>query len=342
MTKILIVGNVSETYHLGSILVRSAKEINIECLAADTNPKNYAPSMSSILGKVFFKLSGKRTLEWWSFNQQLITQIDESRPNLILVTGIFPLTYRVFEVCHSLHIPIVNYLTDYPWNPNHISSVFLKNLKEYSLIISTKKRILNELIDFGVRRVEFLPFAYDPFLHYPPTVTDELIKQRFSSDITFIGTGDQERLPYFKAIRKIDGIILKVYGSAWNKIPLQGIKAQPAIFGDDLSFATYYSKLCLGIVRKKNKDQSTSRTFEIAACGGSGIYEDTQEHREIFNGYPDYGFFTSPQDLAEKCQWLLENPLEREAMRQLGIQLVVNESNTYTTRLKTILEWALP
>jgi len=42
--------------------------------------------------------------------------------------------------------------------------------------------------------------------------------------------------------------------------------------------------------------------------------------------------------LADKCQWLLEHPVELEAMRMLGMKIIVNDNNTYTSRLKTILE----
>ena len=213
------------------------------------------------------------------------------------------------------------------------------------MVASTKSVVVQELIQFGVKQAKYLPFAYDESIHYPPKTKDKLTKEKFSANIAFIGNGDRERLPYFEAVQEIDGVTFNVYGVNWNKVPLRGIlkqiKVNQPVFNDDLSFATYYSDICLGIVRKGNKDQSTARSFEIAACGGCGIYEDTKEHRDIFRSYPDYGFFISPQDLADKCHWLLEHPVEREAMRQLGIQLVVNESNTYTARLKTILEWAL-
>lgn len=80
------------------------------------------------------------------------------------------------------------------------------------------------------------------------------------------------------------------------------------------------------------------RSYEIPTYDGCGIYEHTSEHRALFQNYPDCGFFTSPQDLAEKCQWLLKHPEEQEQMKQLGMKLVVIESNTYTARLIQILK----
>ena len=56
------------------------------------------------------------------------------------------------------------------------------------------------------------------------------------------------------------------------------------------------------------------------------------------SGYPDYGFFSSPQDLADKCEWLLEHPVEREQMRQIGMKIIVKPENTFSSRLKSIID----
>jgi spore maturation protein CgeB len=215
----------------------------------------------------------------------------------------------------------------------------LENLQRYDWAFSTKSTIIQELYGFGVKRAEYLPFAYDPSIHHLPEVINTETDHRFESDIAFVGTGDRERIHYFQELLKINGVKLKVYGPQWENMELPKSALDLPVFGHDLSLAIYLAKLSIGLVRKHNRDQSTMRTFEIAACGGCGIYEDTQEHREILNGYPDYGFFSSPSDLAEKCEWLLKHPVEREAMRQLGIRKVISESaNTYLDRLKTILD----
>jgi spore maturation protein CgeB len=345
--RLLIIGNTSETYHIGSMLVRAAKALDISVTTNDTNWKISAPSMQHLWGRAFYKLSGKRTLEWGAFNRKTASLIREVKPTLILVTGIMPLAQDVFEAVIQVGARIANYLTDYPWNPRHYCPSFLENLNQYDFIFSTKSSILQKLKNFGVKRVEFLPFGYDSLIHRVPELLSEHEREKFYSDITFIGTADQERFPHLKALAEIKGISLNIYGELWNrygelwnKINIPGWKVHPAIFNRDLQVGIYCSNLVLGIIRKRNKDQSTLRTFEIAACGGCGIYEDTEEHRQILAGYPDYGFFTSPQDLAEKCQWLLEHSEEREQMRQLGMRLIVTESNTYTARLQQILELA--
>ena len=207
------------------------------------------------------------------------------------------------------------------------------------MVFSTKTKILAELMQNAVKKARFLPFAYDPFLHYEPKDLQPSIRERFGSDICFVGRADTERMPHLDAISALNSNLrLRLYGGAWEKINLKNWEKHPIVIDEEYRLALNCSKLALGIVRKRNQDESTLRTFEIAACGGCGIYEDTSEHRQILDGYPDYGFFSTPEDLAIKCNWLLEHPIELEQMRQLGIQLVVKESNTYTSRLKEILE----
>lgn len=339
-SKILLIGNTSESHLIGFAYSGAAKALNLPFLNIDTSWNSSFPSMKTILGKTFFKLTNKRPIEWWQFNRNIVNTIKKFRPQIVLVTGILPLIDEVFITCSQIGAVIANYLTDDPWNPNHTCTKFLSNLKQYDLVISTKTRIISDLNKHGVKKNIYTPMAYNPYVCYQPKQISPNEKDLFTADIAFIGTGDIERLPYLEAIASLDldNLQLKIYGNNWNKIPIQTWQTFPAVFENEFRLAIHCSKLSLGIVRKRNRDESTRRTFEIAACGGCGIYEDTKEHREILAGYPEYGFFSSADDLANKCKWLLHNPAEREKMRNLGMQILVKDANTFTTRLKTILD----
>ena len=337
--KILFIGDTSGINSIGSMLTRATQELNLPFVVNNNRFSNYAPSMKTIWGKAFFKMTGKRPLEWWLFNHNIVNTILDVNPSLVLVTGIFPLSDEVFNTCSKINCKIANYLTDYPWNPQHISRKFLSNLPKYDLVLSTKTQILSELKDHGIKNVKFMPFAYDPFVYHQPELSTQSERDLFSADVSFIGMGDIERIPFLEAIASLGELNLKIYGPNWNKIHIKNWKNLPPVVGNDYRLAIRYSKITLGIVRKRNRDQSTMRTFEIATCGGCGIYEDSSEHREILSGYPDYGFFSSPEDLAEKCKWLLENPIELEQMRQMGINLIATDDNTYAARLKKILRY---
>ncbi|MEH2051636.1 CgeB family protein [Nostoc sp.] len=338
-TQLLLIGNTSSPGQIGEILLRAANNLNCCVETVDNNWLNYAPSMKSLWGRLLFKVLGKRPLEWMQINRKVVDLIQEQKPDIVIVVGVFPLSKDVFNICKTVNTKTINYLTDYPWNRFHYSPTYIENLRSYDLVASTKLQILLQLNQHGVKCVKFLPFGFDPYIHYPPEEVTSEQKELFDADISFIGTGDSERLVYLNAFTPLKNWKLKIYGGLWEGIPLKNWVVNPIVLGDKFRLAIYCSKLTLGIVRKRNKDEATMRTFEIAACGGCGIYEDTQEHREILAGYPDYGFFSSPKDLVEKCKWLLEHPVELEQMRQMGIKLIAIEDNTYAARLKKILEY---
>ena len=61
------------------------------------------------------------------------------------------------------------------------------------------------------------------------------------------------------------------------------------MIGEDYCKAINGAKVVLGLVREANGDQSTDRSYEIGAIGGCGLYQDTIEHRQLLQNYPDEG-----------------------------------------------------
>ncbi|MBA3921777.1 MAG: glycosyltransferase [Nostocaceae cyanobacterium] len=337
-SRILIIGNTSEVFHIGSMFTRAAKEINLTLAVSDTNINSYAPSLKHLWGKAFFKISGKRPIEWWSFNHKIIALIEEFYPKIVLITGIIPLQDDVFNMCDKIGAKVVNYLTDSPWSRQNSHPKFMANLPKYDFIFSTKKALIPDLINFGVKQVKFLPFAFDPFVHRYLPPENILICESQMPDVCLVGGADKDRINFIRDfLIDFDGK-LGLYGTYWDKDQKLKQYYRGVVLGDDFCKVLQKCKINIGVVRRANRDEHSMRSYEIPACGGVGIYEDTCEHRDLFLGYPQYGFFTSPKDLADKSNWLLEHPLELEQMRQLGIQMVVKESNTYTARLRTILD----
>jgi spore maturation protein CgeB len=330
--KILIIGYTSQVYDVGSAFVRSAKELNLS--VSVSNIQNYQISMQKFWGKLIYRINDKRTLEWWKFNHDTQELIEQFEPEIILVTGLISLSEEIFKISQKINARIVNYLTDDPWNPYMCSQRFIKTLPLYNSIFSTKKAIIPDLIKNQVQKVEFLPFAFDPWLHH----IDDNIAKKDIPDICFIGTADQQRQKFFQNFpQKITGK-LGLYGAGWDKINHLQAYSKYFLYGDAYCQVIKQCKINIGLVRRANRDGHAMRSYEIPACGGVGIYEDTPEHRQLFSNYPEYGFFTSPEELAEKCNFLIKSLDEREKMRFLGHQVVATNINTYTHRLRTIIE----
>ena len=338
MNKLLLLGDTSISEALGSKLLRGLKssvlsEIWEVELIYNSPAVVFSPSMRTICGKIFYRLADKRSREWWLFRKKLEKKIKHYKPDLVLVTGILPLQKKIFKLIHEQNGLIANYMTDNPWNPIHKRKLFLKNIKMYDHIFSTKKKMQEKLLKAGAVSTSWLPFAYDPFLHYP-------VRTDYNSDVVFIGTGAKERLRWLKPISKIENIRKQIYGNNWEKISTPGWEQKPACTGENYCNAIASSRVVLGLLRAGNEDESTDRSFEIGAIGGCGLYQDTCEHRELLNHYPDEGFFKDPNDLKKKVESILANDSLQLELREIGKKLMKQQKNTYSARIETILDWA--
>jgi len=334
---LLLIGDVSLPEALGSKLVRGlnscsrSKRWSIK--TTYTSPaKYYSPSMSCLAGKIFYQLADKRSWEWWQYQNHLVQTIKKLRPRAVIVTGILPLKQEVYESIHSYGGMILNYLTDDPWNQIHYRKSFIKNLRYYDHIFSTKDALQFRLRAEGCVSTSWLPFAYDPSLHKPVGASK-------GTEVIFVGTGAKERLQWLKALDDLTGITKQVYGNGWNKLSTPGWEQMPAVTGNDYCYVIEKAQIVLGLVRSANGDLSTDRSYEIGAIGGCGLYKDTIEHRKLLEGYPDSGFFNSPDDLRYAVINLLKNPDLQRTLRELGKHSISRQENTYAARAETILNW---
>lgn len=334
--RLLFIANTSQDFHIGAMLVRAAG--NLEGVIAKSDTNGYAPSMNSLWGKLFFRIANRRPREWWHFNRKITEQIKVFVPKLVIVTGIFPLSDDVFQACHQANTKIVNYLTDDPWNPQHYCPPFRFNLASYDCIFSTKRAIIPDLLQAGVKAVHFLPFGFDPSVHYQPDEKNHNCGKNRFPEVCLVGGGDSQRQVFMSEFVHHFKGELGLYGGYWNSNKTLEHFDRQTVYGESYCRVVRFSKINIGLIRHSNRDGHSMRSYEIPACGGLGLYQDTPEHRELFKDYPEYGFFSSPEDLSDKCHWLLDHPKEREEIRLIGIKRVVKDTNTYEARLKTILK----
>jgi spore maturation protein CgeB len=341
--RLLLLADTSTPEALGSKFLHGAAAAGLAqedlAVAYTSSAPSFSPSMRRRRGRLFYRLADRRSWEWWGFQKGLLARIEQLRPSLVLVTGILPLQPEVFAAVRRHGGRIVNYLTDDPWNPNHRRRCFLANLPLYDHVFSTKKELQPRLRQAGSRDTSWLPFAYDPVLHHPPGPTDPATTADFAVDVAFVGTGAQERLPWLGALADLPGLRRRIYGNDWQRLATPGWERRGAVTGTDYARAIDGAGVVLGLLRKANRDRSTDRSYEIGAIGGCGLYEDTDEHRLLLQGYPEEGFFRSPQELRRRVERVLADPALQQRLRAEGARALQRPEHTYAARLATILAW---
>lgn len=327
-------GRFSEQ-HTGFHLKCAAESLNLphSCLDIST-----ASSPNPWLNRLVWKLLDRTYWHQPAFQRTLIEQVEKTSATHLLVMGTSPVNAQTLLELKKRSVYTINFVTDDPWNPVHYSQWFHSSLKAYDLLLTPRKANLGELSDWAKTKVAYLPFGYNPKVHFELSQLSENERKKYECDILFFGGADSDRIPYIR--RLIDqGFKVKLFGGYWDRDPMTKNVSMGIVDLEILRKAIKAAKICLNLVRRANRDGHVMRTFEIPAMGGCLLTEYTQEHHEIF-GTPSVQMFTSEEDLINQAHRLLKSDDARQTNTQLGKDKILNSKNTYRDRLETILQLA--
>ena len=110
------------------------------------------------------------------------------------------------------------------------------------------------------------------------------------------------------------------------------------LFGEDYSKAICATKINLNFLRKINRDEVTSRSVEIPACGGFMLAERTERHKHFYQEGIEAEFFESKEELLSKVKTYLSNSVKREKIAKAGRKRCVESGYSMRAQLALILE----
>ena len=274
-----------------------------------------------------------------ALNSALVAMAKSLRPDLIIVVmGFHIVPSTLEELKHQTGAMIVNYATDDPFN-SRLSTPDLKaSIPLYDVYASTKRAIMDDVRRAGCLSVHYVPFAYNPSLHFPERPATHEEKQRFVSDVAFIGEGDADRLPFFqKLAESIPDLNLALYGGMWDRHRATRRYARGIVRGRDFRVALGSTKIAVNLIRRGNRDDHVMRTFEAPACGAFLLNERTPEHLTLLEENRDAAYFSSEAELVDKVRYYLSRESERERITRSGYKTITSGGNTYRDRLNEIV-----
>jgi spore maturation protein CgeB len=325
--RLLAIGN-PEALHVGAHFMTAAEECGIEARLCDVRA---ALSGNVWLNRASWHVAGHRAPYLGRFTASAVADCLRFRPDLVLATGLAPVTAAGLRRMRDSGPVICNFLTDDPFNPVHRSRWFAAALREYDLVFTPRRSNLDDLRRHTGKAVRYLPFAYAPAVHYREPGDGD------SPDVFFAGGADADRVPVMEALIR-SGLRVQLYGGYWGRYG--------ATRGADRGYAgaglvrrlASRAKVCLCLVRRANRDGHCMRTFELAAMGGCILAEDTAEHREIFGGDGRRAaLFGTTDEMIEKAAWLTAHEPERRKMSESCRSFIVGGNNSYADRLRTIV-----
>jgi spore maturation protein CgeB len=327
-----IVGNAGGT-NIGESLRRAAKSAGYSVVFFDARE---AMGGSRVLRSLTWRFADRRPPWLERFANDVINVCATAPPQVMISTGIAPLTREALCRLRSLRTVCINYATDDPWNPAQRASWYLRALPAYDIVLTPRRANIADLLRLGCPSVHFLPFGYDHTLFIPFKVS--VGTPRY--DVLFAGGADRDRLAFVQDFMNV-GADLALVGDYWKRYretrPYALGHKSPVVLRD----LTAAAKVNLCLVRRANRDGHVMRSFEIGAIGGCMLAEDTEDHRSICGSDGDsVHYFRTPKQAAALARVLIDHPAERARLAASVRDRVSRGAHTYRDRLYTMLDIA--
>lgn len=325
-----IVGNAGSV-NVGESLRRAASSAGRSVIFFNTYDANAG---HRVLKALAWRLNDRRPARLRQFQAGLLEACTRTTPDILIATGIAPLTQPSLRALKALGIICVNYSTDDPWNPTLRAHWHLRALPDYDVVFTPRRANLNDFAELGCPDVRYLPFGYDETLFAPSLPSEDAP----CPDTLFAGGADRDRVAFMTEFVLTEPNVGLV-GGYWDRYPRMKPFALGHMAPERLSALTRAAKVNLCLVRRANRDGHVMRSFEIAAIGGCMLVEDTAEHREIFG--PDgecVVYFRTPAEAATRARALIAAPSERARLASSVQARISQGGHTYRHRLAAMLE----
>jgi spore maturation protein CgeB len=272
-----------------------------------------------------------------SYNKDLLRLAEKTKPDLIYVDMGLCLKPDTVKKLKLTTPNLVHYTSEYFGYRTYAFRHLLNSVDSYDCHVITNDLVIPYLEKRGVKKIFKTEFGFDSNLHRSLSLTNDEL-EKYNADAVFIGHWEPETEIKIAALRKAN-IKTKVWGPGWHRAKsLSDHKKILPIFGDEYVKALLGAKISLGFLSKWNFNVSTSRTFEIPACGGFMLTERTEEQLLYFKENEEAVFFNTVSDLVEKAKYYLDNEEIRLKVQKAGHLRCINSKYSHKDRMEKILE----
>lgn len=346
--KVLLVATQLPDTIMGSIGIyckNALKKLGYEFKVFDYRRTQYLRSSTGEILKKFIKkfipnpskqLPFVTTLENEKMNQSLFNMVKEYRPDVLLVLMGENIFSETLEKIKQFGIITVNWFHD-----SVLASIrkdFVENISKYYdyFFIIDSEDVLN-YVKISSRVVKSLPLACDLNIHRSVDLT-AAEREKYGSDICFVGTVKFHRVDVLKALTEFD---LAIWGYWLEKLPeLKKFYRSQHVFGEEAVKIYNASKIALDIHLSYGTSEKrfnvTPRVFEVPACGAFLLVDDNPCLNDLYKVGEEIICYSDENDLKEKIKYYLSHPEERKAIARRAQERAYRD-HTYEKRIKDIL-----
>lgn len=340
MSRIFFIGDLN-TYGRGYQRYRTLIEMGHDVVAYSHTFVSSPETIQSptLLYRIFWKL--RLPLDDMGINSVLKLEVKQSNFDVIWIEKgnmIWPSTLASIKKM-SPETALISCSEDDMYARHGHSLWYKWGLNKYDCVFTTKTYNLKELKYFGAKKTKLFLDSYDEKIHRPMQLTNAE-RGRFESDVGAIGAFEPERAAFLLYLAE-SGFKVTIWGNGWanwvGRMENLDVRNE-FLFGEDYSKAVCTTKINLNFLRKINRDEVTSRSVEIPACGGFMLAERTERHKDFFEEGIEAEFFDSKEELLAKIKAYLNKNTEREQIALAGRNRCLNSSYSMRAQLSSIME----
>jgi spore maturation protein CgeB len=345
--KILLVGAM-QAQDIEFAYKTAFERLGCDVIAID--PQNYysVGFLNRVLNKILNLFKAKRV--FWgvdSLNQKVLEVANKINPHIVFWGKPIFIKYKTVVDLQKTGAKVFAWYPDDIFNFRNVTADMYKSISLFDCNFAPRIFAINEFLEIGARRVEFLPFAANTDLYYREKVSDEE-KEKLGADIVFIGNYyENYRAEILEKLCE-SGYNLKVYGNRWKKfkkgkcLQVKALMFRPAE-RNEYRKVMNSSKIALAFLSHMNRDQHSHRGFEITACGTFLLHERGEEELMFFKEGVEAEYFSSFEELVEKIDYYLAHEEERKKIAEAGYKKAHSYECSYLARAQKIIDvyWEL-
>jgi spore maturation protein CgeB len=236
--------------------------------------------------------------------------------------------YAVKRVLEETRARLVVWYPDNPFKADQTSMNILRDLKRCDLFYIWGKFLLEPLRAAGCKRVEYLPFGFDPILH-PAIEVAASDRLGYNCDVCFVGTWDEERQ---RALEPLADFALGIWGPYWiDKVPgnspLRKHIRGNGLYRHEMVKAFKSAKIVFNHLRLHNGSAHNNRTMEITGIGGGTmlVRRTVEQSRELFVEGEHLLCFDDVKEMQTAVQRLLSDTDTNACMARRAREKVFSE-----------------
>jgi glycosyltransferase involved in cell wall biosynthesis len=311
---------------------------------ADVDTQTLAPQLRSRAARLMLRLAGRHIVS--EYNSAVLDLAARFEPDVLVAFKAPLLQARALRRLRERGVALYNYYPDTSVLAH--GSLIPEALPEYDCVFFTKRFTeADARRHLRLRASAVIPHGYDPEIHtrWPLSPRD---RKQYGHDAVVVATHTPHKEAVLEAlVAALPGLDLRIWGNVWNE-RCRSPRLQPYLEGAALNGTAYAralqaARINLAIMSGRaagasQGDETTTRTFEIPACGGFMLHERSGELRELFDEDREVACFDGVEELAEKIRFYLAQPEARARIAEAGHTRCV-PAYSYDARMRALLDW---